>query len=120
MSSSNKRLIQRKRRQSRVRRKVRGTAERPRLCVFRSLKFTYAQFIADDSGVVLGAASTKTLETSGASASSSDGAKALGQKMAEIAKEKKITSVVFDRNGYVYHGRVAAVAEGARDAGLEF
>ncbi len=120
MSSASKRFTQRKRRQARVRRKVRGTSERPRLCVYRSLRYTYAQLIADDSGAVLGAASTKTLDASGASPASSDSAKVLGQKMAEIAKEKKIESVVFDRNGYIYHGRVAAVAEGARDAGLEF
>ena len=120
MSTASKRIIDRKRRQARVRRKVRGTSERPRLCVYRSLRYTYAQLVADDNGTVLGAVSTKSLDTNGASPASKESAKILGQRIAELAKEKSIASVVFDRNGYVYHGRVAAVAEGARESGLEF
>ena len=111
------------RRKARVRATIQGTQEKPRLCVFRSLRYTYAQLISDDDGKVLASASTKTLEQSGGeskSLSSKDSAKALGMKLAELAKEKNVSKVVFDRNGYVYHGRVAAVAEGAREGGLEF
>jgi large subunit ribosomal protein L18 len=120
MSIASKRYTDRKRRQARVRRKIRGTAERPRLCVYRSLRYTYVQLISDETGSVLGTVSSKSLDTAGASPSSRDSAKLVGAKIAELAKEKSIESVVFDRNGYVYHGRVAAVAEGAREAGLDF
>ena len=107
-------------RQARVRKRVRGTEEKPRLCVYRSLRYTYAQLIADDSGKVLGTVSSKTLVGEGNAAKSKEIAKNVGKKIAELAKEKNIQAVVFDRNGYVYHGRVAAVAEGAREAGLQF
>ena len=110
----------RNRRRARVRDRIQGSAEKPRLCVFRSLRYTYAQLISDDDGTVLASASTKTLESPSGSLSSKDSAKALGLKVAELAKAKNVKSVVFDRNGYVYHGRVAAVAEGAREGGLEF
>ena len=110
----------RKRRQARVRKSVKGTSERPRLCVFRSLKYTYVQLISDEDGSVLGSVSSKAIETEGASRGSVDTAKLVGKKIAEVAKEKKISRGVFDRNGYLYHGRVAAVAEGAREGGLEF
>jgi large subunit ribosomal protein L18 len=103
-----------------IRKKVRGTAEKPRLCVYRSLKYTYAQLISDESGTVLGMAYTKQLPNAQGSAKCIDSAKALGKKIAEIAKAKNIENVVFDRNGYLYHGRVAAVAEGAREGGLNF
>lgn len=106
-------------RKRRIRASIRGTDERPRLCVFRSHKYTYAQIISDDTGTVITAASTKDLGASG-SMRSVDVAKELGKKIAELAKEKKVEKVVFDRNGYIYHGRVAAVASGAREAGLEF
>jgi large subunit ribosomal protein L18 len=105
-------------RKARVRKAVKGTAGRPRLCVFRSLKFTYAQLISDENGAVICSWSTKDSESKGQK--KVDAAKELGKKLAELAKEKKINSVTFDRNGYLYHGRVRAVAEGAREGGLEF
>ena len=110
----------RKARQKRVRKDVLGTNARPRLCVYKSIRYTYAQFISDETGVVLGSASTRTIAGDSVSQKTVESAKKLGVKMAEIAKEKKISAVVFDRNGYKYHGRVSAVAEGAREGGLEF
>ena len=120
MGKTSKRILSRKMRQARVRRQIRGTDQKPRLCVFRSLKYTYAQLISDESNVVLAAASSQTLNGFEKSKGSKDGAKAVGLKIAELAKEKNISAAVFDRNGYVYHGRVAAVAEGAREGGLQF
>lgn len=114
------RRASRKMRRGRVRQKIRGTAERPRLCVFRSLRYTYAQLISDESGEVLSSASTSQIEAEGVSRSSKESAKSLGQRMAELAAAKGIKEIVFDRNGYLYHGRVAAVAEGAREGGLKF
>ncbi|MCC6933659.1 MAG: 50S ribosomal protein L18 [Deltaproteobacteria bacterium] len=110
----------RERRKMGQRKKVQGTVERPRLCIYRSLHYTYAQLINDASGTVIGSASTKQVIAEKSSSKSVESAKALGKKIAEIAKEKKIEKVVFDRNGYLYHGRIAAVAEGAREAGLNF
>jgi large subunit ribosomal protein L18 len=103
----------------RIRRKVSGTQERPRLAVFRSLNHIYAQVIDDGQGItVASAASTeKDLRGKGGNVT---GAKLIGQKVAERAKEKGITRVVFDRGGYLYHGRVKALADAAREAGLEF
>lgn len=106
-------------RQQRIRRSVKGSEMRPRLCVFRSNRYTYAQLISDESGTVLGAVSSKALDGV-KSMSSVEGAKLVGKQIAELAKAKNIETVVFDRNGYLYHGRVAAVAEGAREAGLKF
>jgi len=112
----------RKRRHLRVRKKVRGTAERPRLSVYRSLKHIYAQLIDDVQGHTLGAASTLDPELRGQLEKTGDreAAKAVGKLIAERAKAKDITRVVFDRGGNLYHGRVAALAEGAREGGLEF
>ncbi len=103
----------------RIRRKVRGTAERPRLAVFRSLAHIYAQIIDDDAGKTLVAASSvdKGAKTNGGTVAA---AKAIGKLVAERAKEKGIVTVVFDRGGYRYHGRVKALADAARAAGLEF
>ena len=109
----------RKRRHFRVRKKVRGTAARPRLSVFRSNKHIYAQVIDDVSGRTLASASTSEKGVSGSGATV-DAAKAVGQRLGERAKAAGITTAVFDRGGFKYHGRVAAVADGARDAGLEF
>lgn len=120
MADTSKKLLSRKKRQARIRRKVRGTQVQPRLCVFRSLKYTYAQLVSDETSTVLASASTKSIDVQGGSRSSKDGAKALGAQIAKLAKEKNISKVVFDRNGYLYHGRIAAVADGAREAGLEF
>ena len=107
-------------RRGRVRKQIKGTDAKPRLCVFRSNKFTYAQLISDETGKCLGAVSSKGFAEKGKSAGSVDLAKQVGQKIAELAKSQKISSVVFDRNGYLFHGRVAAVAAGAREAGLTF
>ena len=109
----------RHRRHRRVRKKVRGTAARPRLAVFRSNKHVYAQLIDDLAGATLLSASTaeKGVTVSGANV---EAATAVGKRLGERAKAAGITSAVFDRGGFRYHGRVAAVADGARDAGLEF
>ena len=103
----------------RVRAKISGTPDCPRLNVFRSAKHIYAQLIDDTKGVTLCSASTqeKGFEGFGGNA---EAAKKVGRKLAERAKEKGINDVVFDRSGYVYHGRVAALAEGAREGGLNF
>ncbi|MCC7174957.1 MAG: 50S ribosomal protein L18 [Bryobacterales bacterium] len=103
----------------RLRRKVHGTAERPRLCVFRSLKHIYAQVIDDAAGRTLAAASS---DAAGGKASGGNlaGAKAVGRVIAERAQAIGVKKVVFDRGGYLYHGRVKALADAAREAGLEF
>lgn len=110
---------QRLKRHKRVRGKISGTPETPRLNVFRSEKHIYAQIIDDVNGVTLCSASSveKSFEGSG---SNKDAAKQVGLNVAQRAKEKGINAVVFDRGGYVYHGRVQALAEGAREGGLEF
>jgi len=108
---------------ARIRRKLRGTPERPRLAVFRSLAHIYAQVIDDTGGRTLVSASSVD-KAAKAVPSGSGGtvaaAKAIGQLVAQRAKEKGITKVVFDRGGYQYHGRVKALADAAREAGLEF
>jgi large subunit ribosomal protein L18 len=103
----------------RIRRKLSGTAARPRLAVFRSVAHIYAQVIDDVQGQTLVSASSvdKTGKTSGGNVAA---AKAIGKLVAERAKEKGIKSVVFDRGGYQYHGRIKALADAAREAGLEF
>ena len=108
------------RRHLRVRRKVSGTAERPRLVVYRSLKHIYAQLVNDDLGVTLLAVgdSSKEIEVEGGGKVARG--KAVGKLLAEKAKAAGVTRVVFDRAGYRYHGRVQAVADGAREGGLEF
>ncbi len=107
----------RKRIQYRIRAKVQGTTSRPRLSVFRSNKEIYCQIIDDLSGKTLVAASSREI---GAEGSKSEQAKAVGQKIAEKAKAESISSIVFDRGGYLYHGRVKALADGAREGGLQF
>ena len=106
-------------RHKRVRGKISGTAQCPRLNVFRSAKHIYAQLIDDNAGVTLVSASTleKGFDGNGGNA---EAAKKVGEALAKKAKDKGITDVVFDRSGYVYHGRVAALAEGAREGGLNF
>lgn len=103
----------------RIRRRVSGTTERPRLAVFRSLNHIYAQVIDDGPGHTIAAASTTEKDLRG-KGGNIEGAKIIGQKVAERAKLKGITRVVFDRGGYLYHGRVKALADAARAAGLEF
>ncbi|MEN6351116.1 MAG: 50S ribosomal protein L18 [Syntrophomonas sp.] len=105
----------------RVRRKISGTAEMPRLCVFKSLNHIYAQIIDDEKGVTLAAASTLEKDIKGlVSGTNIEAAKKIGQSIAEKAKEKGIEIVVFDRNGYKYHGCIAALADAARENGLQF
>ena len=109
----------RKRIHKRIRRKLSGTGERPRLAVFRSVAHIYAQVIDDVKGQTLVSASTvdKSAKTNGGNVAA---AKTIGKLVAERAKDKGIKSVVFDRGGYPYHGRVKALADAAREAGLEF
>ena len=110
---------QRIKRHNRVRGKISGTPEMPRLCVFRSESNIYAQIIDDVAGTTLVAASTveKAFEGNGGNAAA---AKVIGEMIAKRALEKGIENVVFDRGGYIYHGRVKALAEGAREGGLKF
>jgi len=110
---------QRQKRHVRVRGKISGTPERPRLSVFRSNANIYAQVIDDVNGVTLAAASTVEKEFEGATGNK-EAARKVGKAIAERAKAKGVNTVVFDRSGYLYHGRVAELAEGAREAGLEF
>lgn len=100
-----------------LRNNISGTPERPRLCVYRSLKNIYAQVIDDVAGVTLAAASSLDFENYGGNVES---AKKVGELVAKRAMEKGINKVVFDRGGNIYHGRIKALAEGAREAGLEF
>ena len=103
----------------RLRNRFAGTAERPRLAVFRSNSYIYAQLIDDVNGVTLAAASSNEKDF-GDNAGNCEGAKKVGLKIAERAAAKGITEVVFDRGGYIYHGRVKELAEGAREGGLKF
>lgn len=109
-------------RHKRVRRKVTGTAERPRLSVFRSSNNIYAQIIDDVNRVTLVAASSleDAIKSSVSSTGNKDAARKVGELVAKKAAEKGITEVVFDRGGYIYHGRILELAEGAREAGLKF
>jgi|SRR5215470_11629975 len=116
------RKVTRIRRHRRIRTRLEGTAERPRLCVYRSNKHIYVQIIDDASACTLVAASTLDKDLKGKVEKSwnREGAKAVGALVAERAKAKGIAAVVFDRGGNIYHGRIAAVAEAAREAGLSF
>jgi large subunit ribosomal protein L18 len=116
IASSGARASQRRLRHLRVRKKVAGTAERPRLVVFRSDKHIYAQLVDDDAGRTIATVSSVKV----ASGKKTERASEVGKQVAEVAKERGITRVVFDRAGYKYHGRVKAVADGAREGGLEF
>jgi large subunit ribosomal protein L18 len=109
-----------KRRHRRVRKKIMGTAERPRLAVFRSNKHVYVQAIDDIAGRTLAAASTVESESRKGATATVDAAKSVGLLVAQRAKAAGIDTVVFDRGGFTYHGRVAAVADGAREGGLVF
>ena len=111
---------QRLRRHRRVRGKISGTAQRPRLNVFRSLNNIYAQIIDDKAGRTICSASSLDSEFAGEKGGNKAAARKVGKLIAERAKKKDITSVVFDRGGYLYHGRVAELADGARESGLEF
>lgn len=109
--------VARLRRHKRVRKAISGTPACPRLCVFRSLKNIYAQIIDDVAGATLVSASSLELEGNGGN---KEAAKAVGELVAKKALEKGIENVVFDRGGYIYHGRVQELADGAREAGLKF
>ena len=108
------------RRHRRVRKKVRGTASKPRLAVFRSNKHIYAQVIDDVAGKTLASASTMEADRRTNPTATVDAAKAIGKLVGERAKAAGVDTVVFDRGGFRYHGRIAGVADGAREAGLEF
>ncbi len=111
----------RQRRKIRIRKKVTGNAERPRLVVYRSNMHIYAQIVDDMTHHTLVSTSTLVLNKGESSFhSNKKGAEQVGKEIARLAKEKNISKVVFDRNGYIYHGRIKAVADGAREAGLEF
>ena len=115
-------LTGRERRRFRIRKKISGSTERPRLSVYRTASHIYAQVVVDSDGRTLAAASTlsRDLKTTLDSDTKTDAAKKVGALIAKICLEKKIDKVVFDRNGYLYHGRVKALAEAAREAGLKF
>jgi len=111
------------RRKKRIKKKIRGTIERPRLCVYRSLKHIYAQIIEDTTGRTLASASSISKDLVpliGKDGRNKKGAAIVGEAIAKIALSKGIKKVVFDRNGFLYHGRVKELAEAARKAGLEF
>lgn len=113
----------RDRRKRHIRKKIAGSAVRPRLVVFRSLKHIYAQIVDDDAQVTIASVTSNSksaAEFLGDAKSKTDAAFKAGHKIGELAKEKGIEKVVFDRNGYIYHGRVKALADGARKAGLSF
>lgn len=118
--ATNHKLELRLRRHARVRRRIAGTADRPRLAVFRSNKHIVAQVIDDEAGTTLAAASTVEPDLRGRPGGNIDAAVAVGTLVASRAKASGITSVVFDRGGFTYHGRVAALADAARAEGLEF
>jgi len=122
MGTENKRQAARVKRQRRVRKKVKGTTERPRLSVFRSAKHIYAQIIDDTEGrtLVACASTEEAVQSLGKPESKCNAAETVGKMIAERAREKGIEQVVFDRNGFLYHGRIKAVSDGAREAGLKF
>jgi large subunit ribosomal protein L18 len=120
LGSGNKKAVARKRRHTRVRKKVSGTASRPRLVVTRSARHMIAQVVDDTAGVTLASASTMEADLRTFDGDKSAKAKKVGELVAERAKSAGVESVVFDRGGNSYHGRVAALADGAREGGLAF
>ena len=122
MSTLKKKTEARRRRKASIRKRVSGTAQRPRLTVYRSNKHIYAQVVDDTTGRSVAAASTltKALEGDIAGKKKTEVAKVVGGALAKLCIEKGVKQVVFDRNGYRYHGRVSALATGAREGGLEF
>lgn len=112
---------QRKRRKVRIRKKIFGTANRPRLVVFRSNTSIYGQLIDDNAGATLVSASSLSMSKAGTEMKNNkETATNVGKEIARLAKEKNIEAVVFDRNGFIYHGRIKAFADGAREGGLKF
>ena len=122
MSNKTSKNDARLKRQIRVRKKIRGTSERPRLNVFKSSRHIHAQIIDDTTGVTLVAASTVSADIKSATpyTGNVDAAKKVGAAIAKLALDKNITAVVFDRNGFLYHGRIKALADSARESGLSF
>jgi len=122
MSQKNQRETARQNRKGRIRKRIFGTEQRPRLSVFRSAKHIYAQVVIDSTGSTILAASTLSpdLRAEIGDLAKSDAAKKVGQWIGKKALEKNIQRVVFDRNGFLYHGRIKALADGARESGLEF
>ncbi|MBD5553745.1 MAG: 50S ribosomal protein L18 [Desulfovibrio sp.] len=111
----------RQKRKIRIRKKVNGTAQRPRLVIFRSNTHIYAQIVNDQEGATLVSASTLAMSRKDAKVHGDiSGATQVGKEIARLAREKNIEKVVLDRNGYIYHGRIKALADGAREGGLEF
>jgi large subunit ribosomal protein L18 len=111
----------RARRKRRIRKKISGSGDRPRVSVFRSSKHIYAQAIDDSSGSTVATVSTLSTDVKSAlEGNKTEEAKAVGAALAKVLKDKGIEQIIFDRNGYLYHGRVKALAEGAREAGLKF
>ena len=108
----------RDRRRKRIRSKISGTSLRPRLSVYKSNSYIYAQLINDDTGVTIAAASS--MDTKGKKLNKTDSAKVVGTELAKLAKAKGVEKAVFDRGGFIYTGRVRALAEGAREGGLQF
>lgn len=117
---SNNKSTARQKIRYRIRKKIAGTSSKPRLSVFRSNSDIYAQLIDDNNGATIAAASSKQKDISAQKAPKIDKSKMVGEAIAKKATELGIKQVVFDRSGYIYHGRVKAVAEGAREGGLEF
>lgn len=121
MPNTSKKTVSRYRRKKHIRKTVVGNDIRPRLCVFRSLNHIYAQVIDDETGrTLVSASSLKLSMPDGATGGNREGAKVVGLALGQAARAQNIEKVVFDRNGYLYHGRVAALADGAREAGLQF
>jgi large subunit ribosomal protein L18 len=119
MDQAKQRVVSKQRVKERIRRKVSGTAQRPRLAVFRSLKYIYAQVIDDASGKTIASASSREKD-SGAKGANAAAAKAVGALIAKKAQDKGVKQVVFDRGGYQFHGNIKALADAARENGLEF
>lgn len=120
MAKTSAKALRRARIHRRIRTRISGTADKPRLSVFRSNKQIYAQIIDDESGVTLASCSSRQKDLNLQPLSKSDQSREVGKKLASIAKEKGIETVVFDRGGFNYHGRIKALAEGAREGGLNF
>jgi len=116
----NAKSVRRQKIRYRIRKKIAGTAEKPRLAVFRSNTEIYVQLIDDDKGVTLASASSKDKDINAQKITKSEKSKLVGQAIARKAKDLGITTAIFDRGGSLYHGRVKSVAEGAREGGLEF
>lgn len=114
------RSLIRERIHTKIRKRLRGTTERPRLAVFRSIKHIYAQVIDDSTGSTIVSASSHEKELAATAGGNLEGAKAIGKLVADRAIAKGVKAVVYDRGGYIYHGRVKALADAAREAGLEF